>query len=565
MAYVNNAARFPIGISDFQKLILGNYNIADKTLFIKEIIDDSADVILITRPRRFGKTLNLSMLNYFLQNDASVGHNLFSNLEVSKHTDFCSQHQNQYPVIFISFKDIKGENYQNSYDDIVALIGELYSDHRHLLEGNLLADDEKNSFLAIINETASRSKIENSLKLLSEFLTRKFGKMPFILIDEYDTPIQSGYLEGYYDDIIGLMRGIFSKSLKDNKYLTKSVLTGITRISQESLFSGLNNIEVYSLLEETYGQYFGFTEQEVIKLKDEAGLQSSSTQDIKNWYNGYRIGKHTIYNPWSIIHCLKNNGALKPYWINTSSNNLVKILLTDASYSVKKDFERLLQGEVIEKPIYTNLVFPELKTAEEALWSLLLYAGYLNVLKIEMRDFDTIGKVCIPNQEIMYTYNGIVAGWFRKNNSLDSYKNFITSLKEGDMDEFKRLTEEMLGIGSYFDFNKNTSESVFHSFMLGLTVGLKDDFIIQSNIESGKGRSDVAFIPKTNKNRGILLEFKTAEKEDLLRSKAKEALEQIKNKEYYATFKAHEVTKLLAIGLAFCGKRLELEREEIIL
>ncbi len=534
---MNNTINLPIGISDFQKLISGKYQFADKSMFIKEIINDSNEVILITRPRRFGKTLNLSMLYYFL-NYSSTNKNLFENLEVIKDVDFCQQHQNQYPIIFISFKEVKQSNFASAYSYIITLISNLYQEHRYLLEEDLLYENEKNIFNKIINREAIESDIVNSLSQLSEFLERKFYQKPIILIDEYDTPIQTAYLKDYYELMIELMRGILGAGLKDNKFLGKAVITGITRVAQESLFSGVNNLSVYSLLREKLGQYFGFTEKEVLKLLND-NQSTVSIDEIKEWYNGYQIGKYTLYNPWSILSCLDHNGELKPYWLNTSSNDLVKELLDKIDYSVKGEFALLLQGKTIEKPLLENLIFPELKEKEEAIWSLLLYAGYLNVISSEIKGFQLMALVSIPNREVMYVYDGIIAGWFRKGSSLDSYKEFIQSLKLGEMAIFKKYLSEILDIGSYFDFNKNTPERVFHSFMLGLTVGLKDEYIIQANQEARLGRFDVVFIPKNKQIKGILLEFKTSDKIDLLLDKAQEALEQIKDKQYFQTFKQH--------------------------
>lgn len=558
---MDNTTHLPIGISDFQKLINGKYQFADKSMFIKEIINDSTEVILITRPRRFGKTLNLSMLYYFLHY-SSANKELFEDLEVSKDIAFCQQHQNQYPVILISFKEIKQKNFTEAYSNIITLISGLYKSHRYLLEGDLLYSDEKNIFNEIINEKASQTHITYSLSLLSEYLERKFHQKPIILIDEYDTPIQTSYLKDYYESMIELMRGILGAGLKDNKFLGKAVVTGITRVAQESLFSGVNNLSVYSLLREKLGQYFGFTEEEVLKLLSDNQVTVTINR-IKEWYNGYQIGKYTLYNPWSILSCIDHNGELKPYWLNTSSNDLVTELLDKVDYSVKGEFALLLQGKTIEKPLLENLVFPELKEKEEAVWSLLLYAGYLNVSSSEIKGFQLMAQVSIPNREVMYVYDGIVAGWFRKGTSLDSYKKFIQSLKLGEIAIFKKYLSEILDIGSYFDFNKNTPERVFHSFMLGLTVGLKDEYIIQSNQEAGLGRFDVVFIPKNKQLKGILLEFKTSDKIDLLLDKAQEALEQIKDKQYFKTFIQHDIKNILAIGLAFCGKQIELVYEEI--
>ena len=280
--------KLPIGISDFQELVKGKYTFADKSLFIKDIMEDSAKIILITRPRRFGKTLNLSMLYYFLEHNQDK--NLFEGLNSSQNTEFCQEHQTQYPVIFISFKDMKKSSYQAAYTDIVKLIRDLYVQHRYLLEGTLLHDDEKQTFMALINQEAAQPDVESAIQQLSVYMTRKFNKSPILLIDEYDTPIQEAYLQSYYGEMTELMRSILGRALKDNSFLTKAVITGITKVSQESLFSGLNNIEVYSLLREQYGQYFGFTESEVVKFIANTGHEVS-LHSIKEWYNGYQVGK----------------------------------------------------------------------------------------------------------------------------------------------------------------------------------------------------------------------------------------------------------------------------------
>lgn len=562
--------KLPVGLSDFEDLIEGDYLFADKTLLIKDIIEDGAKVILITRPRRFGKTLNLSMLYYFLRKNHQDGKNLFEGLNISKDDAFCKEHQQQYPVIFISFKDIKASNYQDAYCDIIDLMRRLYEEHKYLMEGDLLSESEKKIFMALRDKAANKSEVQDAIRQLSEYMTKKFNKSPIILIDEYDTPIQEAYLReyhhgkaGYYQDMIDLMRGILGKALKDNKTLGKAVVTGITRIAQESLFSGVNNLEVYSLLREAYGQYFGFTEDEVLRLATES-KQEVSIPSIKEWYNGYQVGKYVLYNPWSIICCLKNHGELKPYWVNTSSNELIGELLLDAKPLVKKQFEELLQRNVIERPLFENLVFLEINTQEEALWSLLLYAGYLKVLSSELQGNRLMAKIAIPNKEVSFVYDGIVEQWFGKTISLDSYDGFVQSLANEDMDKFKAyLSSYIRQTGSYFDFNKNMDEQIFHIFILGLVVGLRDHYYIHSNRESGLGRFDVMFIPKNKKDRGILLEFKKSDTLELLLNKAQEALDQIKDKRYIETFKQHNIDSVLAIGLAFSGKDVGLIYENI--
>jgi hypothetical protein len=560
---VEDNVNLPYGVSDFKELIAHKYKLVDKSLFIKEILQNSAKVILITRPRRFGKTLNLSMLYYFLQKNCLQDINLFDNLIIGEDQKFCQEYQNQYPVIFISFKDIRADNYAEAYEDVVLLISQLYEDHRHLLDSDALSDSEKKTFNNVLNKEASLSEIKIAVKQLTKHLFKSFNKTPIILIDEYDTPIQEAYLKNYYEDMISLMRGILGSALKDNSFLGKSVVTGITRVAQESLFSGVNNLEVYSLLREKYGQYFGFLEEEVIKLINETE-QEVSFQEIKEWYNGYQIGRYTLYNPWSIISCLRNHGKLGQYWLNTSSNDLIAVLLNKAKADIKHQFEELLQGNCVEQPLSENLVFADLDTQEEALWSLLLYAGYLNVLSAELRGSRLMAKISIPNKEVGIVYDKIVEQWFSKAISLDSYDKFIRSLACGEMDKFKQyLSSYIMQSGSYFDFSSNTSEQIFHVFVLGLVVGLRDEYIIRSNQESGLGRFDVVLIPKNRQRNGILLEFKVANTEESLVNKAEEALVQIKDKQYLQNFKQHDIKSVLAIGMAFCGKQLEMAHENI--
>lgn len=555
--------KFPIGTSDFKELIEGEYLFADKSLFIKDIINDSSKVIVITRPRRFGKTLNLSMLNYFLEQNHSNNENLFEGLNISKDTEFCKDHQEHYPVIFISFKDIKQPDYTKAYEHITELIRKLYEAHSYLLEGDLLSKNEKKIFDALTSKSGMESDVIAAIHQLSGYMTKKFNQPPIILIDEYDTPIQEAYLKKYYDEMIGLMRGILGQALKDNNNYKKAVVTGITRIAQESLFSGVNNITVYSLLQKEYGQYFGFTEEEVLKLLTQS-KQKASIESIKEWYNGYQVGPYILYNPWSIINCLDKDNPLQPYWINTASNELIAQLLSNAKPEIKHQLEELLQGNIIEQPISENLVFLEIEKSEEALWSLLLYAGYLKVLSSELRGYELMAKMAIPNKEVGFVYDKIITNWFHKATSRDSYIKFIQNLEKGELGEFKNyLSEYIMQTGSYFEFNSRTSEQIFHVFILGLVVGLRDRYYIRSNQESGLGRFDVIFIPKDKQEKGILLEFKTSPSSDLLLTKAHEALEQIKNRQYIETFKQYNISSVLAIGLAFYGKQLELVSEMI--
>lgn len=563
--------RFPVGVSDFKKLATGDYRFADKTLFIKEVMEDGPDIILITRPRRFGKTLSMSMLSYFLKAGHLEDRGIFNGLAISKHEAFCQQHQQKYPVIFISFKDVKHSKFDRAYADILSLVQSMYSQHYYLLNDGILRPSEKDSFEALLAAKATPEQIENSIRQLSEYLMRRWGKQAIILIDEYDTPIQEAYLHKYYDQMVEVVRGMLGKALKDNSALYKAVLTGITRVSQASLFSGLNRLKIYSLLSEKYGQYFGFTETEVIALSQGIKLRSD-LNEIKSWYNGYNIGGHTIYNPWSIIMCLDEKGECKPYWLNTSQNGLLRDLFDKAdAVAIRGHFEQLLQGKAITKPLMENLIFPELDRDESAIWSVLLYAGYLNVLSKEQRGHRLMAEVAVPNREVSSVYDWMVDSWFMYKATLDTYDELINSLAAANMPTFKRLLGAyLLESGSYFDFNRKTSEQVFQAFMLGLVVGLKNDYVIESNTEAGLGRLDVVFIPKLerrdvagDKRRGILLEFKTCDELELMQARASEALQQIKDHQYAQKLNQHGVTEVLAIGLSFCGKQVELASEII--
>ena len=439
----------------------------------------------------------------------------------------------------------------------------MYGTHRYLLEGDLLHEEEKNIFLAILNKKSDQSTLEIAIKQLSGYMKRKFNKAPIILIDEYDTPIQEAYLQNYYPQMIELMRGILGQALKDNPSLGKAILTGIARVGQESLFSGLNNLSVYTLLREKYGQYFGFSEEEVIRLFSKAN-QSTSIDTIKDWYNGYQIGKYTLYNPWSIISCIDHNGLLKPYWLNTGGHGLLSVLFAKAGPKVKEGLEKLLQGKSIKQEIHENLVFPEIDNYPEALWSFLLYVGYLKVLSYEVGEDELVAEMTIPNKEVSRVYKRIVKGWFRLPNISIEYDKFVNSLAIGDMQTFKAgLSEYIIQTVSYFDFEKNIPEQIFHIFILGLVAGLRDSYYINSNQESGLGRCDVTFIPKNKNSQGIILEFKTSERAEELLDKAQTALEQIKERRYVEKFKQAGIDSVLAVGMAFCGKQLDLVHENI--
>jgi hypothetical protein len=418
--------RLPIGYDNFAKIIRNNLDIVDKSLFIRDVIDDTAEVIVITRPRRFGKSLNLSMLQYYFAQNAygESTEGVFEGMKIMSSEEKYLRHYRKYPVILVSFKDIKATTFAQAYARLCGLMSRLYGEHRFVFEGHYLNSEEKKKFKNILDETASQETIESSLLDLSSYLYKATSVKPWLLIDEYDTPIQSAYLYKHYNEMVALMKGMFGSALKSNPYLEKSVITGILRIAKESLFSDLNNLEIYSVLRDEYSSYFGFTESEVSDIIKKAGLKESA-KDIKAWYNGYKFGNTLVYNPWSIANCIKQKGNLLPYWLNTSSNELIKDILLTSSESFKTDFEILLQDRSVEKFINENMVFGDLLQNETAAWSLLLMAGYLNVIADKKTNLGILATLEIPNHEVKTLYHQIIAQGLSGKHGLEWYNKFI--------------------------------------------------------------------------------------------------------------------------------------------
>jgi hypothetical protein len=401
---------FPIGTENFGRIIHRKLDFVDKSLLIKEIFDDKGtDILVITRPRRFGKTLNLSMLNYFLAENV-IGEptkGLFEHLKIAKLGNAYMQHQGKYPVLSVTFKDIKALNYESAYESLSKLISDLYLAHYELLSSDYLNNLHKKNFERICEKKANVSELKSSIKDLAQYIYLHYKIKPWLLIDEYDTPIQSGYINGYYDEIIDFMRGLFGVTLKTNPYLEKAIITGILRVAKESLFSGVNNLKVYSILNSKYSEYFGFTENEIDEILKKSCL-SDKAEEIKQWYNGYQVGETIIYNPWSIVNCINEKGTLQPYWVNTSDNQLIKDLLKESTLKFKHEFELLLNGESIEKLIDERMVFQYLKNNPSSVWSLLLMAGYLKPVSSHETYQGTLAKLAIPNKEVRNLYRQII-------------------------------------------------------------------------------------------------------------------------------------------------------------
>ncbi|MCT4620608.1 MAG: ATP-binding protein [Marinisporobacter sp.] len=550
--------KLPIGRSDFKEIINGNYYYVDKSLFIKEIIEDGSKVLLIPRPRRFGKTLNMSMLRCFYEKTEENHSCLFKNLKINQHKEIMDM-QGKYPVIYITFKDIKYADWEGCFEALKYLIKEEYSRHKYLLQGNALEEYEKEEFIRVLKDEAKDVVYLQGLKILSKYLYRYHQQKVVILIDEYDVLIQTGYMKGYYDKIIDFMRIFLSGGLKDNHYLQKGVLIGILRVAKESIFSGLNNLEVCTILKNHYSERFGFLEEEIEEILKYYQIEFE-IEKIKKWYNGYIFGRTTVYNPWSILNYIRNfEIGLRPYWVNTSSNDLVRKVLAKGGQTVKIELEDLIKGKDIVKPINEDIVMKDVNKDSENVWSFLLFSGYLKVVHEEFKRGKTYCYLRIPNLEVKYLYEEIILSWFSESVNTEKFDFMLKSLVSGDIKTFGKILKEfVLSSVSYFDTGGNESEKVYHAFVLGMLIALWEDYEVKSNRESGYGRYDVALIPKDQNKIGIIIEFKKVDHDDqeTLELAAKNALKQIQDKEYKKELEDRGVKEIIELGIAFEGKNV---------
>lgn len=555
-----------LGLDDFGEAVRSQINFVDKSLFIKKVIDDKAThVPVIVRPRRFGKTFNLSMLHHFLAAEVNglSTQGLFDGLKIAQAGDVYAQQQGQYPVIFISFKNVKKEKYHEAYAQLTDLVSQTYSQYDYLLSSAAIPDYEKKHFEEILKKTVDPAAFENALQKLCRYLYLHHGVKPWLLIDEYDTPIQAAYVHSYYSPMIDFMRSLFGAALKGNPYLHRAVVTGILRIAKENLFSGINNLKVFSVLDADYSEYFGFTEDEVDEVLIKAELKHLSTE-IKAWYNGYQMGghqtgSHQIYNPWSIANCVREKGKIEPYWANTSDNALIKTLLAKADANIKTQFELILAGQTIETMIDESMVFADLDISKDALWSLLLFSGYLTCKEMKLAGMQYNCLLMSPNQEVSVLYQDIIRKWFSDSLGRDTYQALLISLTEARLDDFLFILQKfLLESASYFDVKGTEPEKFYHGFVMGLIVSLSDTHIIQSNKESGYGRYDVIIIPKDTSKLGLILEFKVARPNKTLIETAEEALAQLHERRYETVLQQNGITNIMQIGLAFRGKDVEL-------
>lgn len=560
--YVKRAAKrkaLPIGISDYVRA-QSEYYYVDKTLLIKDFLDQKPLVSLFTRPRRFGKTLNMDMLRVFFEisdEDTSV---YFRDKAIWKAGKEYQFHQGRYPVVFLTFKDVKFDTWGATLDKIRALLQDEYGRHQILLSSDKLAGYEKDFFSKILNGTANEVELASALERLSKMLRVQYGTAPVIIIDEYDTPIQEGHSKDFNEEIIGFMRNFFSGAFKDNRNLSYGFLTGILRIAQESIFSGLNNLVVNSVMDEAYDKYFGFTGEEIHKMLGYYGVLEKEAE-LKDWYDGYIFGKKEIYNPWSVINYVSKGCVPQAYWVNTGKNEILEDVLKTATDEVTERLYALLQGTDVVARIDQNVVYRSLTEDPANIYSLLLVAGYLKVTKKDLQgDGSYLCKVSIPNREIAAVYKSEILSHLLQIGAIarTTANKIAESLYAND---YKKL---QVAIAEYMDktisFYDAGAEGFYHGLVLGLIALMDNQYRIQSNRESGDGRYDIGLIPRTNCYPGILIELKWKRRleAEALDALAEEALDQIDQKRYDSELKAVGIKDIMKFGIAFSGKRVRI-------
>ncbi len=555
-----------IGIQDFGDLIQKKYFYIDKTSFIKEWWDNGDSVTLITRPRRFGKTLNMSMVEQFFSVDYAGRGELFEGLSIWKNEEY-RKIQGTYPVISLSFANVKESDYQTTREKICQLLTNLYVKYSFIKDSEALTDKDREYYDRVSTDMKDNDATL-ALYQLSDFLYRYYGKKVIILLDEYDTPMQEAYVDGYWGELVAFTRSLFNSTFKTNPWLERAIMTGITRASKESVFSDLNNLEVVTTTSDKYATSFGFTEEEVFAALEECGLENEK-EKVKHWYDGFVFGTHKdIYNPWSILNFL-DTGKYSTYWANTSANSLVGKLIREGSRQIKAEFERLLQDEHLWCPIDEQIVYNQLDDNETAIWSLLLASGYLKVLDYEREDLVAEGEeakyeLALTNYEVKRMFDGMVRGWFARVRV--DYNDFIKAMLLDDTDAMNDYMNRVaLSSFSYFDTGKNPAgeepERFYHGFVLGLIVDLQGKYIITSNRESGFGRYDVVLEPKhPDELDAIILEFKVLNprREKSLEETVQEALRQIEAKQYETALvqKGIPRERIRKYGFAFEGKKV---------
>lgn len=544
----------PIGVEDFKRLVDNGYYFVDKTLMIKELLENKETVNLFTRPRRFGKTLNMSMLQRFFEATEKSNAYLFDGLKIAAYPEYMA-YQGQYPVISISLKSMKQASYTDAFYMYKNLIAKEYEKHKIILESNKILDSEKEVFQNIMEQRADQNVYLNSIRTLSDILAKYYEKNVIILIDEYDVPLENAYHEGFYDDMTNLIRSCFESALKTNPLLEFAVLTGCLRVSRESIFTGLNNLKTYSITKNKFSQYFGFTQAEMQEILQTFSLEHYAGT-IAKWYDGYRFGLTEIYNPWSVLNCidsyLQNDMvACEPYWSNTSSNRIVKRLIEESNERTKSMVEELINGTPIHTQIFEDVTYGTIDVNQDYIWSFLLFTGYLKIISCETVGDETYYDMVIPNVEIKSIYKNTIRSWFIDHINRDSRTDILESVIHADAEKLEDLLCTWLtNTISCFD----EQENYYHGFVTGLVSGF-NGYMVVSNRESGNGRFDLVVKQRSRWHHAAILEFKVVEKYNQMTKACEDALRQIEEKDYEASLRDEQYENIAKLGICFCQKR----------
>lgn len=552
--------RLPVGEDDFAK-VRQEYYFVDKSPFIREFMDRHGAVTLFTRPRRFGKTLTLSMLRYFFDIDhAEENRQLFDGLAIALDAD-AMQEQGTRPVVFLTLRELKLTSWEKMEHGLRNLFSELFRSYVFLLADQKLDPVDRENFEQIYRGEAALVAEMNALELLLRLLAQHYGKKPILLLDEYDTPIQQGWQYGFYDSVVEFMRVLLTKALKTNPSLDFAVLTGVLRISKESIFSDLNNLQVDSVLDTNFPEAFGFTEPEIRQLGMDLGRQAS-VPELKDWYDGYRLQGREIYNPWSVLQYFANDCEPRPYWVNTSGNAIIAELMRSIDDEHAATLESLLQGGSVQAFLREGVIYSDIGDDEDALYTMLVTTGYLTVSGEQRIGYETQYDLRLPNKEMQSLFADEILRRFRHYQKKSALVRLMQALLHGDVEKAQTgLSKFLVSMVSAFD--TGAKESFYHGFVLGMTAVLVPDYEVQSNRKAGRGRFDVAVFPKDTSKTGLLFEFKTAASEAELAAKADEALQQMAERDYLAPFRAREIQQVHQYGVAFCGKQVVLKKMPI--
>lgn len=544
----------PIGIEDFKEVIDSGYYFVDKTLMIKDLIVSKVKVGLFTRPRRFGKTLNMSMIQRFFEKTDESNAYLFDRLKISEFPE-CMQYQGQSPVISISLKSMKQRSYKDAFHMFKVLIAREYDRHKDILKNGKISDSERDLFHSILNQRAEDAFYLDSIKFLSDIMVKYYNKNVIILIDEYDVPLENAFHQGFYTDMVNLIRSVFESALKTNPSLDRAFLTGCLRVSKESIFTGLNNLQIFSIMSTKFDDSFGFTQEEINVMLECYDLTDKSS-DIAHWYDGYKFNDVDIYNPWSVLNYLseaveKSSALCKPYWSNTSSNEIVKRLIEESNDRTKNAIEELINGTPVRAQIYEDITYGTIDVNSEYIWSFLLFTGYLKVTAYETIGDETYYEMVIPNTEVKSIYKNTIRAWFEKKINADSRTDILEAILKADAEKLEDLLcTWMVNTISCFD----EQENYYHGFVTGLVSGF-NGYMVVSNRESGNGRFDLVVKQRSKWNYAAILEFKIVDKYNQMTKACEDALKQIKEKNYEASLRDEQYENIAKLGVCFCQKR----------